>query len=54
MLTEFIPKILLDLAGGYETLIKRLPYEYQAAMFANHIASQYIYQYGKNTNVNYF
>lgn len=46
VLSKTIPTLLIDAVGGLEVLLKRLPENYQKAMFSSHLASRFVYQRG--------
>lgn len=50
ILNETIPKSCIDLLG-LDTLLERIPLNYQKAMFCKHIGAKYYYSCGSNSNI---
>jgi len=53
VLREMIPKTLQNLIG-FENIIKKVPLNYQKAMFGAHLSAKYFYINGSNSNVYLF
>lgn len=49
IITEYVPKTLLDLVGA-ETILKRVPAPYLDAIVASKVATNYIYRHGMDSN----
>lgn len=50
ILSEVIPKSLTKLLG-IDTIMQRLPINYQKALFCKHIGAKYYYSCGANSNI---
>jgi len=50
VLGNAVPKLLQDLVGGLEVVLKRVPENYMRAIFNKHLASRFIYTYGINAD----
>lgn len=48
ILSEAIPKLLIDTVGGLDVLNARLPETYRRALFGSYLASRFVYEHGIN------
>eukprot|EP01104_Vermistella_antarctica_P019825 TRINITY_DN802_c0_g1_i1.p1 TRINITY_DN802_c0_g1~~TRINITY_DN802_c0_g1_i1.p1 ORF type:complete len:1140 (+),score=371.06 TRINITY_DN802_c0_g1_i1:186-3605(+) len=49
VLAESLPKNLVDLVGGLDVIVERVPESYLRAIFSSYLASRYVYKFGLTT-----
>src|SRR5690349_15316026 len=50
VLAEACPKVLLELLGGVDVVLNRVPASYLRAIFSRYLASRYVYKSGLAKN----